>query len=116
VSREVIDLIHKMSLPNFRRGAPRIHCELLKLGFERSQTTVAKYTVLHRKPPSQTWRTFLQKYMRDLVAADFFGAPTACFKAIFVLVILSHDRRRFVHFAVSGTARYYGHLPGARAA
>lgn len=80
VSREVIDLIHKMSLANPRWGAPRIHGELLKLGFARSQTTVAKYIVRHRKPPSQTWRTFLQNHMKDLVAADFFVAPTAFFK------------------------------------
>jgi hypothetical protein len=101
VSREVIDLIHKMSLANPRWGAPRIHGELLKLGFELSQATVAKYIVRYRKLPSQTWHTFLQNRMKDFVAADFFVAPTAFFKVLFVFVILSHDRRRLVHFAVS---------------
>src|ERR1035437_9911519 len=65
VSREVIDLIRKMSLVNPRWGAPRIHGELLKLGFELSQATVAKYLVSHRKPPSQTWHTFLQNHRKD---------------------------------------------------
>src|SRR4029077_8596537 len=67
VSREVIDLIRKMSLANPHWGAPRIHGELLKLGFELSQATVAKYMVRQRRPPSQTWHTFLQNHMREMV-------------------------------------------------
>ena len=90
-----------MSLANPHWGAARIHGELLKLGFELSQATVAKYIVRHRKPPSQTWHTFLQNHMKDRVAADFFVAPTAFFKVLFVFVILSHDRRRLVRFAAS---------------
>src|ERR1022692_1128009 len=101
VSREVIDLIRKMSLVNPRWGPPRIHGELLKLGFELSQATVAKYRVRHRKPPSQTWRTFLRNHMKNMVAADFFVVPTVFFEVLFVFVILSHDRRRLVHFAVT---------------
>jgi putative transposase len=101
LSREVIDLIRKMSLANPRWGAPRIHGELLKLGFELSQTTVAKYMVRHRKPPSQTWRTFLQNHAKDLVASDFFAVPTVFFDLLFVFVILSHDRRRVIHFGVT---------------
>ena len=101
VSREVIDLIRKMSLANPRWGAPRIHGELLKLGFELSEATVAKYMVRHRKPPSQTWRTFLVNHAKELVSADFFVAPTVFFKVLFVFVILSHDRRRPVHAAVT---------------
>jgi transposase InsO family protein len=101
VSREVIELIRKMSLANPCWGAPRIHGELLKLGFELSQATVAKYMVRPRKPPSQTWRTFLANHTKDLVASDFFAAPTVLFRVLFVLVILSHDRRRLVHFAVT---------------
>src|SRR5277367_4794700 len=68
VSREVIELIRKMSLANPRWGAPRIHGELLKLGFQLSEATVAKYMVRHRKPPSQTWHTFLKNHMRNLVS------------------------------------------------
>jgi transposase InsO family protein len=101
VSCEVIDLIHKMSFANPRWGAPRIHGELLKLGFELSQATVAKYMVRHRKPPSQTGRTFLQNHVKDLVAADFFVVPTVFFDLLFVFVILSRDRRRVVHFGVT---------------
>src|SRR5713226_2559721 len=101
VSREVIDLIHRMSLANPGWGAPRIHGELLKLGFQLSQATVAKYMVRSRKPPSQTWRTFLENHTKDLVAADFFVVPTVLFRVLFVSVILSHERRRVVHFGVT---------------
>jgi transposase InsO family protein len=90
-----------MSLANPRWGAPRIHGELLKLGIQVSQATVAKYIVRHRKPPSQNWRTFLKNHMQTLVSADFFVVPTITFRLLFVFVILSHDRRRPVHFAVT---------------
>ena len=101
VSTELRDLIRKMSLANPRWGAPRIHGELLKLGLEVSQATVAKYMVRHRKPPSQTWRTFLKNHMTNMVSADFFVVPTITFRLLFVFVILSHDRRRPVHFALT---------------
>ena len=99
--REIIDLIHRMSLANRGWGAPRIHRELLKLGFQLSQATVAKYMVRSRKPPSQTWRTFLENHTKDLVATDFFVVRTVLFRVLFVFVILSHDRRRTVHFGVT---------------
>ncbi len=101
VSQEVRDLIRRMSLANPRWGAPRIHGELLKLGIQVSQATVAKYMVRHRKPPSQTWHTFLKNHIKDLVSADFFVVPTVSFRVLFVFVILGHDRRRPVHFAVT---------------
>jgi transposase InsO family protein len=94
-------LIRNISLANPLWGAPRIHGELLKLGIEVSQATVAKYIVRHRKPPSQTWRTFLQNQAQDLVSTDFFVVPTAMFRVLFVFLILSHDRRHLVHFAVT---------------
>jgi len=111
LSREVIDLIRRMSLANPRWGAPRIHGELLKLGFELSEATVAKYMARHRKPPSQTWRTFLANHMKDLVSSDFFVVPTVFFRVLFVFVILSHDRRRPVHVAVTEypTAEWVAH-------
>ena len=87
--------------PTPRWGAPRIHGELGKLGIKASETTVAKYMVRHRHPPSQTWRTFLTNHIKDLVSTDFFVVPTATFRLLFVFVILSHDRRRPVHFAVT---------------
>jgi putative transposase len=101
VSLEVIELIHRMRLANPGWGAPRIHGELLKLGFELSQATVAKYLVRHRRPPSQNWRTFLNNHMYSLVSADFFVVPTITFRLLFVFVILSHDRRRPIHLAVT---------------
>lgn len=111
VSLEVRDLIRRMSLANPRWGAPRIHGELLKLGIQLSQATVAKYIVRHRKPPSQTWRTFLKNHMKDLVSADFLVVPTVSFRVLFVYVILGHDRRRPIHFAVTEnpTAEWTAH-------
>jgi len=111
VSVEVIALIRKMSQANPRWGAPRIHGELLKLGFDLSEATVAKYMVRHRKPPSQTWRTFLANHMKDMVSSDFFVVPTVFFRVFFVFVILSHDRRRPVHLAVTEypTAEWVAH-------
>ena len=82
-------------------GAPRVHGELLKLGIEVSETTVSKYMIKHRGPLSQNWRTFLQNHTRELIALDFFTVPTATFRVLFVLVILSHDRRRILHFNVT---------------
>jgi len=101
VSAEVRELIRRMSAANPRWGAPRIHGELGKLGIKVSETTVAKYMVRHRNPPSQTWRMFLANHIKDIVSADFFLVPTATFRLLFVFVILSHDRRRPVHFAVT---------------
>jgi putative transposase len=82
VSREIIDLIRKMSLANPRWGAPRIHGELLKLGFELPEATVAKYMARDRKPPSQTWRTFLTNHVKETVASDFFVVPTVFFRML----------------------------------
>jgi putative transposase len=101
ISREVIELVRRISLANPRWGAPRVHGELLKLGFQLSEATVAKYMARPRHPSSQTWRTFLADHMKDMVSCDFFVVPTAFFRVLFVFVILSHDRRRLVHFAVT---------------
>jgi hypothetical protein len=76
-----------MSEANPLWGAPRIHGELLKLGITVSQATVAKYIVRHRRPPSQTWRTFLANHVTQLMAADFFVVPTITYRLLFVLVI-----------------------------
>lgn len=100
---EARNLIRQMSLANPRWGAPRIHGELRKIGIEVSQATVAKYMVRQRKPPSQTWRTFLQNHAQDLVSADFFVVPTIAFQLLFVFVILDHNRRRPIHFAVTSS-------------
>src|SRR5256712_1676860 len=90
-----------MALANPLWGAPRIHGELLKLGIEVSQRTVARLMPRRPKPPSQTWRTFLQNHVADLVSVDFFVVPTATFRVLYVFVVLLHHRRRVVHFNVT---------------
>jgi putative transposase len=82
-------------------GAPRIHGELLKLGIEIGESSVSKYMVSCRKPPSQTWRTFLENHLTQLVSIDFFTVPTIRFHVLYVFLILAHDRRRILHFNVT---------------
>ena len=101
VSPEVRELIRRMSRANALWGAPRIHGELQKLGINISQAAVSKYMVRHRKPPSQTWRAFLDNHLRSLVSVDFFTVSTITFKVLFVFVVLAHERRRVVHINVS---------------
>jgi len=110
VSPELAELVRTMALANPLWGSPRIHGELLKLGLEVSQRTVARLMPRRPKSPSQTWRTFLQNHVLDLVSVDFFVVPTATFRVLFVLIILAHERRRIVHFAVtdSTTAAWTG--------
>jgi transposase InsO family protein len=102
VPPDVRQLIRTMADMNPLWSAPRIHGELLKLGIVVSQSTVAKYMPRHRRPPSQTWRTFLTNHVDQITAADFFVVPTATCRLLFVLVILAHERRRVVHVAVTG--------------
>lgn len=101
ISSETKQLIRKMSLANPLWGAPRIHGEFLKLGIDISEATVSKYLVRHRGPPSQNLRAFLQNHSKELISLDFLTVPTANFKVLFVLVILSNDRRRILHFNVT---------------
>ena len=101
VPADIRTLIRAMSHANPLWGAPRIHGELRKLGITLSQSTVAKYMVRRRRPPSQTWRTFLANHVGQIVATDFFVVPTATYRLLFVLVILAHERRRVVHVAVT---------------
>ena len=101
VSHEIRDLIRRMSRENPLWGAPRIHGELLKLGINIGETSVSKYLVRSRKPPSQTWRTFLDSHISSLVSVDFFTVPTIRFQVLYVFLVLAHDRRRIVHFAVT---------------
>ena len=105
-------------------GAPRIHGELLKLGIDVGQSSVSKYMVRCRKPPSQTWRTFLENHAQQLVSIDFFTVPTIRFQVLYVFLVLAHDRRRILHFNVTAhpTADWTGQqlreafpLPNSRA-
>ncbi len=100
-SKEIRDLIQRMSRENPLWGAPRIHGELLKLGIDVSQATVTRYIVRHPKPPSQTWRTFLDNHVGCLDSIDFFVVPTATFAVLFVFIVLLHERRRIEHFGVT---------------
>jgi transposase InsO family protein len=90
-----------MATANPLCGAPRIHGELLRLGIESPERTISRLMSKRRTPPSQTWRTFLANHVRDLVSLDFFTVPTARLRVRFVLVVLSHHRRRVVHFNVT---------------
>lgn len=101
VPADVRALIRTMSEANPLWGAPRLHGELLKLGIQVCQATVATYMIRRRQPPSQTWRTFLANHISQIVAADFFVAPTATGRLLFVLVMLAHERRRIVRLGVT---------------
>jgi hypothetical protein len=101
ISKEVRDLIRKMSQANPIWGSPRIVGELSKLGIEVAKSTVEKYRVPPQKRTWRKWKTFLRNHVRDLVSIDFFVVATATHKVLFVLLILAHDRRRVVHFNVT---------------
>jgi putative transposase len=90
-----------MSTANPLWGAPRIHGELLKLGIQISQATVAKYMVRQGTPPSQTWRTFFENHVQRLVAIDFLVVPTVSFRVLFAFVVLGHQRPQSIHFNVT---------------
>jgi hypothetical protein len=100
-SSEVRALIKRMATANPYWGAPRIHGELVKLGMEISERTVSRLMPKHRKPPSQTWKAFLNNHVPGLVSVDFFTVPTASFRVLFVFVVLAQHRRRVVHFNVT---------------
>lgn len=100
-SSETRALIKRMATANPYWGAPRIHGELLKLGMEISERTVSRLMPKHRKPPSQTWKAFLNNHVQGLVSVDFFTVPTVNFRVLFVFVVLAHHRRRVVHFNVT---------------
>jgi putative transposase len=101
VSAQLRTLIRKIAAANPLWGAPRIHGELLKLGFEISERTVSRLMPRHRKEPSQTWKTFLTNHVGQLVSIDFFTVPTLRLKVLFVFVVLAHERRRVLHFNVT---------------
>src|SRR5262245_14283897 len=94
-------LIKQMAQANTLWGAPRIHGELLKLGINISERTVSRLMPNNRKPPSQTWRTFLDNHFGELVSIDFLTVPTATFRVLYVFIVLAHDRRRVLHFNVT---------------
>ena len=101
VETELRALIRRMSIENPLWGAPRIHGELLKLGFEVAQSSVAKYMVKRRVPPSQGWRTFLHNHAPDIAAMDLFVVPTIGFDLLYAYIIVRLDRRELVWINVT---------------
>jgi transposase InsO family protein len=98
---EIRQLIREISLANPLWGAPRIHGELLKLGIEIGQTSVAKYMARRRGPPSQGWKTFLRNHAAGIVAMDLFVVPTISFRLLYGLLIMGHGRRQILWFGVT---------------
>jgi len=102
VSAEVKTLIRQMADANAGWGAPRIHGELLRLGIDIGERSVSRWMPPKlRKPPSRTWRTFLDNHVGSLASIDFFTVPTATFRVLYVFFVLAHDRRRVLHFNVT---------------
>jgi putative transposase len=100
-SADIRKLVKTMAEANVGWGAPRIHGELLKLGIQVSERTVSRLMPQRSTEPSQTWRTFLDNHVRDLVSIDLFTVPTARLRVLFVFIVLSHERRRVIHFNVT---------------
>jgi transposase InsO family protein len=101
IPKEVRRLIRQMCLENPDWGAPRIQSELLLLGHDISETTVANYMVRQRNLPSQSWRNFLKNHIKDIAAVDFFTVPTVRFQILYCFIVLCHHRRRIIHFNVT---------------
>ncbi len=101
VPKEILDLIWNMSTANVTCGSPRIVGELRKLRSDVAKSTVEKYRVRSRKPPSPTWKSFLNNHANDMVSIDFLVVPTVRFKMLYVLVTLIAHRRKVVHFNVT---------------
>jgi transposase InsO family protein len=101
IDTELRALIRLMSTENSFWGAPRIHGELLKLGFEVAQSSVAKYMVKRRGPPSQGWRAFLRNHAQDIAAMDLFVVPTIGFDLLYAYIIVRLDRRELVWISVT---------------
>jgi putative transposase len=101
VDAERRELIRRLWRENPTWGSPHILAELAKLGICVSESTVRKYKPRFRKPPSRTWKTFLNNHARDIVAVDFFIVPTITFRLLYVFIVMSHERRRVIRFNIT---------------
>jgi transposase InsO family protein len=101
IEPELRELIRRMSKENLPWGAPRIHGELLKLEFEIAESTVSRYMIRHRGPPSQNWRTFLCNHADAIAAIDLCVVPTLTFECLFAFVVVGHGCRQLLWFAVT---------------
>ena len=101
IDQDLRDLIRRISTENPLWGASRIHGELLMLGFEVAQSTVSKYMVRRRNPPSQSWKTFLRNHGEAIAAIDMCVVPTVTFELLFAFLVLGHGRRHLLWFEVT---------------
>jgi hypothetical protein len=101
IAKEVRDLIRRMSFENSLWGATKIHGELLKLGIAVAQSTVSVYMVPRRDRPLQTWKTFLRNHMEGIASIDLFVVPMVAFQQLFAFLVLGHQRRQLLWFAVT---------------
>jgi hypothetical protein len=101
IAKEVRYLIRRMSLENPLWGATKIHGELLKLGIQVAQSTVSIYMVPRRGRPLQSWKTFVRNHMEGIASIDLFVVPTIAFQQLFAFLVLGHERRRLLWFAVT---------------
>jgi transposase InsO family protein len=101
VPAEIRQVIREMSIANPLWGAPRIHGELLKLGIDVGQTSVAKYMVRRRGPPSEGWKTFLRNHANGIAVMDLFVVPTVSFRLLYGLLIMGHGRRQILWLGVT---------------
>jgi hypothetical protein len=111
ISADIRRLILEMSIANSLWGAPRIHGELLKLGINVGQTTVAKYMAKRRRPPSQGWKTFLRNHADGIASIDMFVVPTISFRLLYGLLVVEHSRRELLWLGVTAhpTAEWIAH-------
>jgi putative transposase len=103
ISKQIRDLIFQMVVENPTWGAPRVHGELLMLGFDVSERTISRW--MRRAPrnpaPAKRWLSFLHNHREALAAMDFFTVPTVTFNLLYCFFIISHDRRRILHFNIT---------------
>jgi putative transposase len=116
INPQIRVLVREMATANLLWGAPRIHGELRILGIDVSERTVSRLLQRCPRPPSQTWRTFLANHLASAASMDFFTVPTLTGRVMFVLVVLSHQRRRMVHINVTAhpTAIWSAQTSGRR--
>jgi putative transposase len=101
IGKQIRELVKTVARANPLWRAPRIHGELLKLGIAVSERTVSRILQTLKRPPSQTWKTFLHNHIGEIVATDFFTVPAVSMRVLFVFLVLSHQRRNVLHFAVT---------------
>jgi transposase InsO family protein len=101
IDRELRDLVRRMCAENPLWGAPRIHGELLKLGFDVAQSTVSKYMTRRHGSPSQGWKTFLRNHSDGIASVDFLVVPTLTFQRLFAFIVLGHARRKLLWIGVT---------------